>query len=568
MSFRDDLRKVLGLKDTAPNMTIKPPVLGGVGLSRTTIPSGQREDDEPECYPALTFDDAGAPLGKYGAVIDGLYEKNSGRRVRIILSKNITPCADAAESEDGFFILKNLCRYTVDAMPDDFWSDSGMHAKYSLFGFLQWGQGQDFSKKHWGAAGLPQNFWNETVIWHEAQRNFLRVDYNNPDVDEPAGALGFEFSEKKELDVMYASTKPLNDESNFEEKAKATVELRDFLFNHSDKADTAPGTCNFMYAHMRGAAGWFNQQATQDGNAGIWGFDGGYYDYKDGLTTEPIEIALGENWPPYKVLNSTRFDGPRTVNLSYLQQQGYSSRPAWYINNGYPVKEIPDISIIQSAWLTYNGIKTFYGFAKPIDGAKIEVTYPDGTRSYSEPERWAACRLVADYPKYKDLNPRKKCFAIVMKPGFYTPPSIENHCIAHSLARISSVKFHGIDGYEPSIWELPPNYELSIMTKVVGNFVFKPVNKVEMYLYEFDSYFDKSVIDLIYDVDTGKFEARHPHDNTFLPQMLNHLAGELKLKDNDDNAYALAKNDNGFTLTTPSNNYFINDKKIYEVSKV
>ena len=50
--------------------------------------------------------------------------------------------------------------------------------------------------------------------------------------------------------------------------------------------------------------------------------------------------------------------------------------------------------------------------------------------------------------------------------------------------------------------------------------------------------------------------------------MLNHLAGELKLKDNDDNAYALAKNDNGFTLTTPSNNYFINDKKIYEVSKV
>lgn len=92
--FREDLKKILGLQQEYKKQATRPRVLGGVGLSK--MPATQKE--EVLCLKfsdLLSFDSNGMPSTTNARVIEGLFDVNTGRQIRVFLDPSAELCSDA-----------------------------------------------------------------------------------------------------------------------------------------------------------------------------------------------------------------------------------------------------------------------------------------------------------------------------------------------------------------------------------------------------------------------------------------------------------------------------------------
>ena len=95
--LRNDLKQILGLTHTYQPQPKRPRVLGGSAIVKNPV----LIDDDVLCISEneiLRFSSAGVPSIKSARVIDGLFEKNTGRQVRIFLD----PTAELCDEIDRF----------------------------------------------------------------------------------------------------------------------------------------------------------------------------------------------------------------------------------------------------------------------------------------------------------------------------------------------------------------------------------------------------------------------------------------------------------------------------------
>ena len=76
-------------------------------------------------------------------------------------------------------------------------------------------------------------------------------------------------------------------------------------------------------------------------------------------------------------------------------------------------------------------------------------------------------------------------------------------------------------------------------------------------LWEIETWPDRSIIDLKYDPQTGKFKPFHPNDDELIPDNLKDLSG-LDLQDIYGHSYEISQTSTGFDLRNDQNSWKIN----------
>lgn len=97
--LQENLRKLLGLNNRNEKQANRPRVLGGSSVAK--MPASEKAPDI--CAPPsamLRFNDKGAPTAKSARIIDGLFDVNTGRQVRIFLDPSAFICDNVTTSSE------------------------------------------------------------------------------------------------------------------------------------------------------------------------------------------------------------------------------------------------------------------------------------------------------------------------------------------------------------------------------------------------------------------------------------------------------------------------------------
>lgn len=116
--LRDDLKKILGLTPKYQKPQQRPRLLGGLGIAK--MPAKQKE--ETTCLSAsdlLTFNNSGVPSTQNARIIDGLFDVNTGRQLRVFIDPTAEICSDSEVTHYSKYTwyklqLKNKHRAVVD----------------------------------------------------------------------------------------------------------------------------------------------------------------------------------------------------------------------------------------------------------------------------------------------------------------------------------------------------------------------------------------------------------------------------------------------------------------------
>lgn len=97
--LQENLKKLLGLNTRNEKPANRPRILGGSSVAK--MPASEKAPDI--CAPPsamLRFDNQGTPTAKSARIIDGLFDVNTGRQVRIFLDPSAFICENVTTSSE------------------------------------------------------------------------------------------------------------------------------------------------------------------------------------------------------------------------------------------------------------------------------------------------------------------------------------------------------------------------------------------------------------------------------------------------------------------------------------
>ena len=458
--LRNDLKQILGLTHTYQPQAQRPRVLGGSAIAKKPV----LIDDDVLCVPEnemLRFSLAGDPSTNLARVIDGLFEKNTGRQVRIFLDPTAKLCEDI-DTFTSFTWYKLNIKQRFEVKLKSLGKNSSEHSYPELI--------IDKNREFWRIIG---------TIFGIARRDPVYGTI----ITLNSGALTEQFKIESNLELSepcFFSTIPIpvpysNMPPSFLESDKYPVAVQEIY----DFFCSIIKNCPNRIIETIISQPKHNEYVYRLGSQHSWPFTELLDDFSAYLNKNLYELQGTLKW------TSTG------VPFNYTSLGRFWDH--WVIWTG----KKPDNNVYDARWRFADDLvaATFSIYETALKkGGKIDNCYIEGFDEFKEGMQLGH-KPVSLYHKPNDNEPYKL------------------------------------------LGTIPPE----------GNIT----------LWEIETWPDRSIIDLKYDPQTGKFKPLHPMNDELIPDNLKDLSG-LDLQDVKGNYYEILQTSTGFNLRNDQYSWKIN----------